>query len=302
MPPESSSPATFPGHTPSPPTGWPQELVKYLNIEDSPGSALYFSISSLGLIATANLLGCSIRAAMVFCLKNDIWPLRFKNNRGFFTNTQQATLLDKRAAIIGCGGLGGYAALFLARAGVGALSLCDFDIFAESNLNRQAFCREDRLGMNKALAGKEDLALVASHVIVDVFTQKAEPTTLPHILKGSDIAVDCLDDICSRRHLEHAAHEMGIPFAHSAIAGCEAFALASFPGEIRAIERLYGKGDIAKSSTAEYRLGVPTPTPAAAALMECMLVLRILTGMPVAPANSLWHLDLSLPELEILHY
>ena len=74
---------------------------------------------------------------------------RYDRNR-IFSRDQQDELGEKRAAVIGCGGLGGYAIEMLARAGVGHIRVCDGDVFDETNLNRQLFCTEAMLGEKKA--------------------------------------------------------------------------------------------------------------------------------------------------------
>lgn len=281
---------------------WPESIASLLRLEQNPGPGPFHSISSQNLGKIALQLGISVREAMLRALGHGVWPLRFKNNRGVFTAEQQAALLRSKAAIIGCGGLGGHVALLLARAGVGSLCLCDPDVFEESNLNRQAFCREDRIGVNKAEAGREELLLVASHAEISAVSAKADAKNLPGILDGADIAIDCLDDIATRLLLEKAAHAAGMPFVHGAIAGCEAFALASTPSQGSAVARLYGEKGAPGASAAEFRLGVPTPTPAAAALLQVLLAIRLLAGVKIEPPNALWHIDLALPELLLLRY
>ena len=70
---------------------------------------------------------------------------RYDRNR-IFSGEQQDELGEKRVAVIGCGGLGGYAIEMLARAGVGHIRVCDGDVFDETNLNRQLLCTEDGAG------------------------------------------------------------------------------------------------------------------------------------------------------------
>ena len=70
---------------------------------------------------------------------------RYERNR-IFSREQQEELSEKKAAVIGCGGLGGYAIEMLARAGVGHIKVCDGDVFDETNLNRQLLCTEAQLG------------------------------------------------------------------------------------------------------------------------------------------------------------
>ena len=79
---------------------------------------------------------------MVHLLGQNIWPERFRRNFGLVTAEEMTRLLQSRALVLGCGGLGGYAAELLARSGVGSIRLVDNDVFDESNLNRQRFCSE----------------------------------------------------------------------------------------------------------------------------------------------------------------
>ncbi len=289
------------------PQEWGRMLAPYLSLQLSPGITPFFSISLAGIRETALLLRSTWRAAMIFCLEHGVWPLRFKNNRGFFNDREQSRMLQSHAAIIGCGGLGGHVALLLARMGIGALSLCDKDCFEESNLNRQACCREDRLGMSKVLAAKEDIERVASHISIHTYADAATSENLPRLLKQAHIAIDCLDNIADRRILERAAHEAGIFFVHGAIAGLEGFSLISFRQNDNdlaegAMARLYGNQELAEKNRAEHRLGVPTPTPEAMAILQALLAARALTGSQPLPDHILWHLDLSIPELEAFHW
>ena len=77
--------------------------------------------------------------------------MRYKNNTGtYLSEENQKELLNKTFAVIGLGGNGGYIAEFLVRQGCKKLILIDFDNFEESNLNRQLFCTEHNLYLNKA--------------------------------------------------------------------------------------------------------------------------------------------------------
>ncbi len=276
-------------------------LAPFLKQEKAPGDGAFQSISLRGLAQAAAMLGRSVRESMILCLEQGIWPARFCRNRGIFSAQDQAALLRAHVFVLGCGGLGGHVALLLARLGVGLLSVCDGDVFEESNLNRQRLCREDRIGMNKAHAAAEELAAVASHVSVRVFAERADAANLPAMLEGARILVDCLDDIPSRRAAEAAARNAGIPFVHGAIAGREGFAFCSSGTvEESALDRLYPE-DPAKEHRAEHRLGVPTLTPAVTAILQCEFVLRELTGKrPDRRELALWHVDLSVPEIEVL--
>lgn len=90
---------------------------------------------------------------------------RYKKNCGsFITEEQQNILLTKTFAVIGVGGNGGYIAEFLARQGCKKLILIDFDNFETSNLNRQIFCNERNLNLNKAEQAVEQLKKINSSI------------------------------------------------------------------------------------------------------------------------------------------
>lgn len=90
---------------------------------------------------------------------------RYKKNCGsFMTEEHQNILLTKTFAVIGIGGNGGYIAEFLARQGCKKLILIDFDNFETSNLNRQIFCNEENLNLNKAEQAVERLKTINSSI------------------------------------------------------------------------------------------------------------------------------------------
>ncbi|MCL1939835.1 MAG: ThiF family adenylyltransferase [Desulfovibrionaceae bacterium] len=278
-------------------------LAPFCFPQTGPGPGPFQAVNLEGIRMLAGHLGISTSKAMLLCLGHDVWPLRFARNRGVFTAQEQCGLLQSRAAIIGCGALGGYVTMLLARAGVGAFTLCDFDVFDESNLNRQLLCRETTLGRNKTDVMREELGLVASHADVRVASVAAEPGSLPEILHGASIVMDCLDNLETRQYVAAAADAAAIPFIHGAVAGHEGFAMLVHPGE-KSLEVLYPGSTLSESkaegrSGAESRLGVPTITPAAIAALQASLALHVLSGKK-PDSGRLCHLDIAAPMLEVL--
>ena len=127
---------------------------------------------------------------------------RFIRNIPTITEAQQSLLRTKCAAIIGCGGLGGYAAEMLARSGVGALTVCDGDMFEESNLNRQNLALPGNLGQNKALAAAERIRAIDEGIALRAFPEHFTAENAGEILAGVDIVIDALDSVPSRILLE----------------------------------------------------------------------------------------------------
>ncbi len=276
------------------------ELLRpFLGEHQVPGRASLSVVSDQGLIGAARRLGITPREAMAACLKLDIWPQRLAVNRGTFSAEDQARLAASTVAIIGAGGLGGMAVLQLARLGLGRIKVCDGDVFEPTNLNRQFLCRGDNLGRPKAEVAAGEVAAISPVIEVEVFSYKAGPDTLPEILAGARVAMDCLDNLPSRYALEDAAREMKIPYVHGAVAGLEGFVMTVLPGE-PGLRSLHGPEPPAKQDSAETVVGIPALTPAAVAILQAGEVIKLLLGRRGLGRGALLHLDLSVPSLEIL--
>ena len=118
-----------------------------------------------GIVRMAQHCACSLKSAMILLLRrHNIWPERFYRNAGVLNSREMARLLESRVFIAGCSVLGGHVAVLLARLGIGALRLCDPDVFEESHLNRQCFCTEQTLSRPKVLACRDGLLGMASYM------------------------------------------------------------------------------------------------------------------------------------------
>ena len=252
-----------------------------------------YSQSSLsGKCASGGDCGFAQRAAMIAQLNANIWPERFRRNRGLWTAQQQAKLLQSRAFVLGCGGLGGHVAALLARTGMGSLRLVDCDTFEESNLNRQQFCTERTLGQPKAEATREGLAAIGAHLELESVVARATADNLPELVAGCDIVLDCLDNLPDRFALEDAALAAHIPFVHGAVLLDEGFCFVN-TGPAPKMPQLYPKG--ASDTT---QAGSIDPTiPAAVASLMVKLAVRALLA-PERLSDTLYHLDLAAMELE----
>ena len=261
------------------------KLQSYLTFSEQQN---ILAIRHAGLSFLASCLHISIKEAMLLSLGKGIWPLRFLRNAGVLKASWQSTLLQKKVCIIGCGGLGGYVALFLARLGIGGLTLCDDDVFEESNLNRQVHCRESNLGQNKAQALADEVSSIASHVDIILHKVRATESNLADILGQSHLAIDCLDNIPTRKILAETAQTLGLPFVHGSLAGNEGFAMLALP-EQNSFKKLYTGSDV---TGVEKKLGTPTLTPPYVALLQTNLAVQCLLGLNNRSAHKLWHIDI----------
>ena len=110
----------------------------------------------------------------------------------------QQTLLDSSALIVGAGGLGSAAALYLAAAGVGTIHIADPDEVEISNLQRQILHSEKSLGRAKVDSAKARLNQLNSDIEIVTHAIKLDETTLPELVKQVDIVIDGCDNFSTR--------------------------------------------------------------------------------------------------------
>ena len=140
----------------------------------------------------------------------------------------QARLGAARVVIVGCGGLGGPVAAYLAGAGVGGLDLVDGDRVALSNLHRQVFFTESALGQPKADTLAAHCRRLNPGTRVRALNVYAEPRNLRQLISGATLVVDATDDAPLKHHLSDACHLLGVPLVYAAVHKYEGY-VAVFP-------------------------------------------------------------------------
>ena len=157
----------------------------------------------------------------------------------------QAKLLGARVLMLGAGGLGSPAALYLAAAGVGTIGIVDMDEVDASNLQRQILHNLDRIGDRKVDSAKKTLSLLNPDVDVVTYDTRLDASNIIDIMTGYDVVVDGADNFPSRYLLNDASVKLGIPVVHGSI--------FRFEGMVSVFDPLHGP---------TYRDMVPEPPPA----------------------------------------
>jgi molybdopterin/thiamine biosynthesis adenylyltransferase/rhodanese-related sulfurtransferase len=129
----------------------------------------------------------------------------------------QLKLLDSRVLLLGAGGLGSPAALYLAAAGVGTIGLIDMDVVDESNLQRQILHNMERIGDRKVDSAKKTLTLLNPDVDVVAYDVRLGADNVMDILPGWDVIVDGTDNFPTRFLVNDASVKLGIPVVHGSI-------------------------------------------------------------------------------------
>jgi len=223
-------------------------------------------------------------------------PARYERNLGAFSEDELALVRKKSACVVGCGGLGGYAAAALARFGVGQLTLIDGDSFSVGNLNRQLFCTELSLGQNKAAVTAEALRDINSEVILTVRPVMLDEGNAAALLGGHDIVIDCLDSISARRLLADTCESLKIPLIHSAVSGLYGQAACIFPGD-KLMDTLY-PSDLEDGSYKSR--GNPVFTPQLTAAVQTCEAVKLLAGREPALRHRVLYIDMLENDYEVV--
>lgn len=243
--------------------------------------------------------GLSLHEIYHSALSSGICPMRYLRNLESITLSEQLSLSEKRAAIVGAGGLGGNIITLLARLGVGTLVVIDPDCFDETNLNRQALSGTRTLGRPKVQAAVAAVADINPGVRVISYRKaftRGEANTMLH---GVDVILDGLDNIMDRINLQETACDLNIPFIHGAIAGFEGQVMTVLPGDA-GLKRIYGERPTPrkKMETPEALLGTPAPAPVLVAALQVMEALKILIERGKIHRDSLMHVDMEMFRIE----
>jgi molybdopterin/thiamine biosynthesis adenylyltransferase len=180
-----------------------------------------------------------------------------------FDTVGQERLLNSHVLIVGMGGLGSPVATYLASAGVGQMTICDFDEVELSNLQRQILHRDTRIGMNKALSAKIELEEINPDCRINPVVERIEPVVLDQLVASVDVVVDASDNFETR----HAVNRACILHSKPLVSGTA----INYVGQLAVF-------DLRNENTPCYACFVPENTPNGVDQCSTSGVLASLTG------------------------
>ncbi len=142
----------------------------------------------------------------------------------------QARLADARVLLIGAGGLGSPAGLYLAAAGVGTLGIVDHDTVDRSNLQRQILHGDSRVGVSKVESARQAIRELNPSVEVVGFEERLSSDNVERIFADFDVIVDGSDNFATRYLVNDACVKLGLPNVHGAVFRFEGQASVFWPG------------------------------------------------------------------------
>lgn len=129
----------------------------------------------------------------------------------------QEKLLASSVLVIGAGGLGSPAALYLAAAGVGRLGIVDFDVVDISNLQRQILHGTADIGQKKVVSAQQSLAEINPDVVIETYEQRLTADNILDIISDYDFIIDGTDNFASKFLINDACVAAGKAFSHAGI-------------------------------------------------------------------------------------
>lgn len=191
----------------------------------------------------------------------------------------QLRLLDARVVLVGAGGLGSPAAIYLAAAGVGTIGVVDDDVVDASNLQRQVLHNMDRIGMAKVDSALETLSALNPDVKVETHRERLMADNALRILSGYDVIVDGGDNFPTRYLVNDASLHLDIPVVHGSIFRFEGQVSVFRPWDgpcYRCLHPLAPPPEVAPSCAEAGVLGV---LPGVIGSIQAMEAIKILLGI-----------------------
>lgn len=190
----------------------------------------------------------------------------------------QLKLLEAKVLLIGAGGLGSPAALYLAAAGVGTIGIVDSDVVEESNLQRQVIHDVDSLGVLKAESAKERIQKLNRDVKVITHAVRLDTGNVTELIRDYDVVIDGSDNFDTRYALNDAAVPLGIPVVHGSIFRFEGMVSTFVPYEGPCYRCLYPEAPPPELAPSCSEAGVLGVLPGIVGCLQANEALKLIIG------------------------
>jgi molybdopterin/thiamine biosynthesis adenylyltransferase len=202
----------------------------------------------------------------------------------------QQAILDASVLIVGVGGLGSPAAMYLAAAGIGKLVLSDFDIVETSNLQRQIIHKNSSVGENKVDSGKQTIQALNPECAVEVIGYQLEGEELKQVIESVDIVLDCSDNYPTRFEVNRYCVKTATPLVTGAAIRLEGQIMNYQPAADSACYQCLYTHAYGNEESCELE-GILGPVVGVIGTMQAVQTLLILAGQGEEMVNRLLLFD-----------
>ncbi len=199
----------------------------------------------------------------------------------------QEKLLAAKVLIVGAGGLGSPAGLYLAAAGVGTLGLVDADRVDLSNLQRQVILRTDGIGMEKVACAANTLRAINPNITIKTHAIRANAQTITDIIQPYDFVIDGTDNFPSKFLINDACFLAGIPFSHAGLLRFYGHLMTVLPGRSTCCRCVFGGPPPANAVPSCAQAGVLGVLPGVIGSLQATEAIKYLLGIGDLLANAL---------------
>ena len=190
-----------------------------------------------------------------------------------FGEIGQGKLKDAHVLVVGVGGLGCAASMYLAYAGIGHITIVDDDSVELSNLNRQMLHWERDIGKKKPISAANKLRKINSGVRITSLCKKVTEDNADQIIDGVDVVIDGLDNFQTRFVLNAACIRQGVPFIHAGVNGLLGQITSIVPGKTPCLACIYSTPPVSEETIPVF--GV---TPTLMASLQVMEAIKLIAG------------------------
>ena len=204
----------------------------------------------------------------------------------------QRRILASRALIIGAGGLGSPAAMYLACSGVGSITIVDDDTVDLTNLQRQIMHRTDRIGQAKVLSAQSTLAQLNPGVQVQALQAHADAGLLQSLVAQADVVLDCCDNFQTRQAINAACVQQRVPLVSGAAIGMDGQIAVYDPRDVPApCYACVFAPDVPPEEARCATMGVLAPLVGVIGAMQALEALKLLAQTGTSLSGYLLMLD-----------
>jgi molybdopterin-synthase adenylyltransferase len=192
----------------------------------------------------------------------------------------QEKLKNSNVCIVGVGGLGCTSANYLTAAGIGHITLVDFDIIELSDLNRQILYWEEDIGKKKVSVARDKLSRLNPGIKISIFDSPITQSNAHTIIRGTDVVIDGLDNMESRLVLNKACVDLRKTLIYGGVSHLRGMATTIIPGVTPCLSCISGEGLVGK--------GVLAMSPAIIANIQAIEAIKIIVGLKPSLAGKLF--------------